>query len=88
MNQLKKGGLMVFSVVSDQADMFGQGKYISRNRYEVMPGVKVYFYNDEAIVKEFGSFGLQEYKDLDEPIKHVEGYAPLKVKYVVCRKVE
>jgi SAM-dependent methyltransferase len=86
-SQLASGGIMVSMVVSDIADMFGRGRYVSTNRYEVMPGIKVYFYNNAAIEREFGPFGLLEYKDIAEPVKFAEGYEPLQCKFVVCKKI-
>lgn len=85
-SQLKPGGLMVFTVVSIESDMYGKGKFLSSNRFEIQPGIKVFFYNNSAVEKEFHNFGLTEYRDIDEPVKFVKGYAPLKCKYIVCRK--
>lgn len=85
-NQLKPGGLMVFTVVSTEAAMYGQGKLLSKNRFGVMPGLSVFFYTNEIVKKEFSQFGLIECKDIDEPIKHVEGHQPLKCKFIICQR--
>lgn len=85
-NQLKSGGLMIFTVVSKQANMFGNGKLLSKDRFQIMKGLNVFFYDSESIKKEFADVGLLEFKDIDEPIKHMIGQEPLKCKFVICRK--
>lgn len=85
-NQLKSGGLMIFTVVSKQANMFGNGKRLSKDRFAIMKGLNVFFYDSDSVKKEFTDFGLLEFKDINEPIKHMEGQEPLKCKFVICRK--
>lgn len=84
--QLKPQGLMVFTVISASSSMYGYGKRLSKDRFEVTKGLNVYFYDSESVKKEFSDFGLMEWKDIDEPIKHMVGQEALKCKYVVCRK--
>ena len=84
--QLESEGLMIFTVVSTDSGMFGNGKLLSKNRYEIMKGLNVFFYDSDTVIKEFAGFGLIEFKDIDEPIKHMTGEEPLKCKYVICRK--
>lgn len=85
-NQLKPGGLMIFTVVSKQANMFGNGKQLSKDRFEIMKGLNVYFYDSISVKKEFSDFGLTESKDIKEPIKHMIGQESLKCKFVICKK--
>lgn len=85
-NQLKKGGLMIFVVASKQTSMYGTGRYISKDRYEITKGLKVYFYDSESVFNEFSAFGMIEYKDIEEPIKFMEGQEPVKLKFVICKK--
>jgi SAM-dependent methyltransferase len=85
-NQLESGGLMIFTVVSKQANMYGNGKQLSKDRFEIMNGLKVYFYDSDSVKKEFAEFGLTEFKDMNEPIKHMMGQEPLKCKLVICNK--
>lgn len=85
-HQLKPEGYMVFTVVSKKASIYGKGKCLSKNRYEVLKGLKVYFYDLESIHKEFDSFGLIEVTEIDEPMKHVENEPPLKCILVKCKK--
>jgi SAM-dependent methyltransferase len=86
-DQLKPGGLMVFTLATIQNGLFGTGKYISRNRYELSKGLKAYFYDSEAIEKEFSEYGIIECRDMIEPMKFMEGNETITLKYVVCRKL-
>jgi SAM-dependent methyltransferase len=85
-NQLKQDGLMIFVVASRQMSMFGNGKYLSKDRYEIAKGLRVFFYDSESVSKEFSVFGLIDCKDIEEPIKYMEGQESIKLKFVVCRK--
>ena len=86
LEQLHNGGWMVFVVVSDMNKLFGKGKFVSQNRYMIEKGLTVFFYNREAIEKEFSPFGLVEYREIDEPVKHMENEEPMKFWMVICRK--
>jgi SAM-dependent methyltransferase len=85
-NQLKNNGIMIFSVVSADDRMCGNGKYLSRNRFEVSKGLKVFFYDSGSVEKEFSSFGLTDYKEINEPIKFKKDQPPIRMYYVVCEK--
>ncbi len=85
-NQLRQGGLMVFVSVSKNYKLFGQGKQVSNNRFRIKNGLDVFFYDSESIEKEFGKFGLVEYHEIDEPVKHLENEEPMKFWMIVCRK--
>lgn len=84
--QLKAGGLMIFVTASKRMGMYGTGKYLSKDRYEISKGLSVYFYDNDTIEKEFSGFGLTEYNDIEEPIKFMEGQEALKLKLVICTK--
>jgi hypothetical protein len=77
---------MIFVVASKDTGLFGSGKFLSRNRYELAKGLKVYFYNSDSVFKEFSDFGLIECKDIEEPVKFLKGEEPVKMKYVLCKK--
>ena len=85
-NQLKQGGLMIFIVTSKQIEIYGTGKYLSKDRFEITKGLKVFFYDSESILKEFSDFGLTDCHDIEEPMKFMEGQNPLNLKLVVCKK--
>jgi SAM-dependent methyltransferase len=85
-DQLIKNGLMVFVVATTDNGLYGSGKYISRNRYEIAKGLKVYFYDSDSVIKEFSDFGIIACNDIGEPVKFMEGQEPVNLKYVICRK--
>jgi SAM-dependent methyltransferase len=85
-DQLIKNGLMIFVVATTDNNLYGSGKYISRNRFEIAKGLKVYFYDSESVIKEFSDFGIIECNDIGEPVKFMDGQESVKLKYVVCRK--
>jgi SAM-dependent methyltransferase len=65
-NQLLPGGYMVFTTISKEAGTYGKGKFISKDRYEVFDGVRMFFYDRESIVAEFGQTGLFEITEINE----------------------
>jgi SAM-dependent methyltransferase len=85
-NQLKTGGQMVFTVSSTNLDSYGTGKLLSKDRYEIAKGLKVFFYDDKSVKAEFGGFGLVSCRDIEEPVKFMEGQEPLKLKLIICKK--
>jgi SAM-dependent methyltransferase len=86
LNQLKPGGLMIFTVISKQSDIFGTGRVLSKNRYRIPNGIAVYFYDQESVEQEFLDFGLIEFRNFDEPVKFMSGQEPVKCLLVICRK--
>lgn len=65
-NQLTENGLMVFAVITKEAKTYGQGTYISKDRFEMFGGVKIFFYDRETIEEEFGNAGLFEIIEVEE----------------------
>lgn len=59
-NQLADNGYLVFAVISKEAATYGKGKFISKDRYEIFDGVRMFFYDRESIHAEFGKAGLFE----------------------------
>jgi SAM-dependent methyltransferase len=65
-DQLANDGCMVFTVISKEASTYGQGKFISKDRYEIFDGVNMFFYDRESITAEFGDAGLFEITEITE----------------------
>lgn len=59
-NQLEEKGEMFFSVITKEAQTYGQGTLISKDRYEQFGGVTIFFYDKNAIQEEYASFGLYQ----------------------------
>jgi SAM-dependent methyltransferase len=85
-SQLAQDGLMIFIFTSVKNSLYGSGKFLSKDRYRIPDGLKVFFYDEESIVKEFGPFGLTTYEEIEEPVKFIKGYDPLKMFSVTCKK--
>lgn len=65
-NQLTENGYMVFTAITKQAETYGQGIFISNDRFEMFGGVKLFFYDRETILEEFGYAGLLEITEVNE----------------------
>ncbi len=84
--QLINNGLMVFILASKQTSLYGNGKFLSKDRYELSKGLKVYFYDSDSVLKEFSDFEMIVCNDIEEPVKFMKGEEPVKLKFVVCKK--
>lgn len=85
-NQLSSDGIMIFMVVSKKSDLYGRGKLLAKDRFLVSRGLPVFFYDETAVEREFGKYGLLEYREIEEPVKFQDGFPPLKCYFIVCRK--
>lgn len=65
-NQLTDGGYMIFTAISKTAQTYGQGTYLSPDRYEQFGGVTIFFYDRDSINAEFGAAGLIEVTEVTE----------------------
>jgi len=77
--QLKAGGTMVIVSIADTAPMFGTGVKIAERLYETMPGVRLFFYDEASIRREFGAYGLANFQPISEP-------TGLDFLWIECRK--
>ncbi|MGE7758426.1 class I SAM-dependent methyltransferase [Peribacillus sp. NPDC097895] len=85
-NQLKPNGYMIFTTISKEAPMFGKGKQLDKDYFEIMEGVKMFFYDSDSIKQEFGKCGLIESSEIFEPHKNMENKPPFKFIMVKCQK--
>lgn len=65
-NQLAQNGFMVFTAITKQAITYGRGINIGKDRFEIFGGVRIFFYDSETIVEEFGKSGLFEITEVTE----------------------
>lgn len=65
-NQLAGNGCMVFTVITKEAKTYGQGTFISKDRFEMFGGVQLFFYDRETIEEDFGKVGLFEIIEVEE----------------------
>ncbi|HDR4724540.1 class I SAM-dependent methyltransferase [Bacillus cereus] len=85
-NQLKPGGYMVFTTVSKKAPMYGKGKQLDKDYYEVMEGVKMFFYDSESVKQDFNKCGLVQVSEIDEPNKIMENKPSINFLMIKCKK--
>lgn len=65
-NQLAENSYMIFTAITKQAQTYGQGKQIGKDRFEMFGGAKMFFYDEETIQEEFGKYGLFEITEVNE----------------------
>jgi 2-polyprenyl-3-methyl-5-hydroxy-6-metoxy-1,4-benzoquinol methylase len=65
-HQLAPGGYMVFSAISKKAHTYGQGVFVSEDRYEIFEGVKMYFYDTASVHAAFDNAGLIEISAVED----------------------
>lgn len=65
-NQLADNGYIVFTAISKEAHTYGKGKFVSKDRYEVFEGVKLFFYDLASVQAEFDEAGLFEVTEITE----------------------
>ena len=85
-DQLKPNGYMIFTTVSKKAPMFGKGKQLEKDYFEIMEGVKMFFYDSDSIKQEFGDYGLVEFFEIDEPNKDMKNKPSINFILVKCKK--
>lgn len=85
-NQLKSEGYMIFSVISKDAPMFENGKKLSKDRFKMVSGVKLFFYDENSIKKEFKNFGLLGFREIYEEGGNSENKKMLKFLIIECKK--
>lgn len=85
-NQLKPNGYMIFTTISKDAPMFGKGKQLGKDYFEVFEGVKMFFYDSESVKEEFGEYGLIEISEVVEPHKNMPDKPPFKFIMIKCQK--
>lgn len=82
-SQLRPGGTMVFTAITKQANTYGVGEMLDKDRFRTKDGVALFFYDPESIQREFGTFGLVEAVEIEET---GQGKAATKFWKIVCRK--
>ncbi|MEG9294876.1 class I SAM-dependent methyltransferase [Mangrovibacillus sp. Mu-81] len=86
--QLKPGGYMVFTTISKDAPMYGKGRQLGKDYFEIMEGVKMFFYDSDTIKRDFGDYGLVDVSEILEPNKNAEGKPPFPFLVITCHKLK
>lgn len=85
-SQLRPGGYMVFVAISKNTPTYGDGTELSKDRFETKHGVKLFFYDSDAVNKEFGNYGLVEFEEINEPAKNIAKRSSQQFWQIICRK--
>jgi SAM-dependent methyltransferase len=65
-HQLAEGGYLFFTTITKDAQVYGQGVSIGKDRFEMFGGVRMFFYDEKTIQEEFGKYGLLEIAQVEE----------------------
>jgi SAM-dependent methyltransferase len=85
-HQLKPDGYMIFSTISKNDSLYGKGKQLSKDRFDMPHGAKLFFYDPDSVRREFGNYGLAGFSEIDEPVKFKKDGPPMKFTIVICKK--
>lgn len=85
-HQLKPNGYMIFTTISKEAPMYGKGKQLGKDYFEIIDGMKIFFYDADSIKQEFGEVGLFDISEILEPHKNMENKPPFKFLMIKCQK--
>ncbi|MBF8964546.1 class I SAM-dependent methyltransferase [Pontibacter sp. FD36] len=84
--QLRPNGYMVFVAISKNTPTYGEGRKLSRDRFETKHGVNLFYYDQTSVEQEFGPFGLIDATEVEEPAKNTEHKPSQKFWLITCRK--
>ena len=65
-DQLAENGYMVFAVVTKKAPIYGHGRSVGKDRFEITDGLNMFFYDRDSIHTEFDKAGLLEISEVDD----------------------
>ncbi|MBX3229852.1 MAG: class I SAM-dependent methyltransferase [Labilithrix sp.] len=66
--QLAPNGAMVFTLIAKDAEMYGRGRKLGDDWYETEPGMRLFFYDEVTVERDFGPYGLVRCTPIDEPM--------------------
>ena len=77
---------IIFNAILKEAPMFGKGKQLGKDYFEIMEGLTMFFYDSDSVKQEFGKYGLIELSEIVEPHKNMENKPPFKFIMVKCQR--
>lgn len=84
--QLRPGGYMVFISISKKDGRYGDGLEILKDTFETRHGIHLFFYDRDSVLAEFGSYGLLEVEEVNEPAIPQGGRPVQAFLQIVCKK--
>lgn len=77
---------MVFVAIFKNDAAYGEGKKLSKDRFETQHGAQLFFYDSDAVEEEFGKYGMIEAKEITEPAENTGNKPARKFWQLTCRK--
>lgn len=84
--QLEDKGVMIFVAITKNNPMYGQGKELGKDFYEIFDGMPMFFYDLDSINNEFRDFGLTEVIEIKEPHNSMPNKDPFNFYFIRCIK--
>ena len=63
-NQLKPGAYMIFTTISKDNPMYGKGKQLDKDYFEIMEGMKIFFYDLGSVKQDFEKYGPVDFSEI------------------------
>ncbi|MCX6375275.1 MAG: class I SAM-dependent methyltransferase, partial [Armatimonadetes bacterium] len=82
----RDGGLLFFTVFSEEEPSFGKGEKIEENTFESKPGRPVHYFTEYDLISHFSEFDVLETGLTKDPEDHGEGPHTHQLRYIVARK--
>lgn len=86
-DQLRPGGLLFFTVFSEQEPSFGRGHMVEKDTFESKPGRPTHYFSDADLKEHFAAFDLIETDLMEDRESHgEEGPHTHTLRYIISRK--
>ncbi len=86
-NRLKAGGLMFFTVFSEDEPSYGKNRSMEKDTYESRPGRPTHYFTDDDLRWHFRNFELLVTGKIDECEDHSQGPHIHRLRYIFSRKM-
>lgn len=86
-NVVRNGGVLYFSVFSEEEDSFGKGNQVENNTFESKPGRPVHYFTDTDLKNHFKKFKIVNSGLINDPENHGDGFHIHRLRFI-CLTVE
>lgn len=87
-SRIKKGGVMFFTVFSENDPSYGTGKEIEKNTFESRPGRAAHYFSEDDLKAQFKKTEILETGLMEDPEDHGEGPHTHLLRYIYARKIK
>lgn len=84
-DRVKDGGLIYFTVFSNEETTFGKGKEVEKNTFESKPGRPAHYFTEDDLREHFKNTEILETGAAEEPEDHGEGPHTHVLRYIYAR---